>query len=52
MVAVQAILGLVESKSFGIGSGAFLEGCDGKSRETTELDGRETAPLAITPRLF
>lgn len=52
IVAVQAIFVLVESKSFGIGSGAFLVGCGGKSGETTELDGRETAPLAITPRLF
>ena len=52
IVAVQAIHVLVESKSFGIGSGAFLVGCGGKRGETTELDGRETAPLAITPRLF
>ena len=52
MVAVQAVLGLVEPQSSGIGGGAFLVWYDGKSGETTTLDGRETAPLAATPRLF
>ena len=52
MVAVQAGLGLVEPQSSGIGGGAFLVCYDGKSGETTTLDGRETAPLAATPRLF
>ena len=52
MVAVQAVLGLVEPQSSGIGGGAFLVWYDGKSGEITTLDGRETAPLAATPRLF
>jgi len=52
MVAVQAVLGLVEPQSSGIGGGAFLVWYDGKSGKTTTLDGRETAPLAATPRLF
>ena len=41
MVAVQAVLGLVEPPSSGLGGGAI-----------TTLDGRETAPLEATPRLF
>ena len=52
MVAAQAVLGLVEPQSSGIGGGAFLVWYDSKSGEITTLDGRETAPLAATPRLF
>ncbi|SEM27217.1 gamma-glutamyltranspeptidase / glutathione hydrolase [Roseovarius azorensis] len=52
MVAVQAVLGLVEPQSSGLGGGAFLVWHDGASGEITTLDGRETAPLAATPRLF
>jgi len=52
MVAVQAVLGLVDPQSSGIGGGAFLVWYDSKSGEITTLDGRETAPLAATPRLF
>ncbi|MEQ8294023.1 MAG: gamma-glutamyltransferase [Roseovarius sp.] len=52
MVAVQAVLGLVEPQSSGLGGGAFLVWYDGESGEVTTLDGRETAPLAATPRLF
>ena len=52
MVAVQAVLGLVEPQSSGLGGGAFLVWFDAKSGELTTLDGRETAPLAATPRLF
>jgi len=52
MVAVQAVLGLVEPQSSGLGGGAFLVWHDGESGEITTLDGRETAPLAATPRLF
>ncbi|MEM6588922.1 MAG: gamma-glutamyltransferase [Pseudomonadota bacterium] len=52
MVAVQAVLGLVEPQSSGLGGGAFLVWYDGASGELTTLDGRETAPLAATPRLF
>ena len=52
MVAVQAVLGLVEPQSSGLGGGAFLVWWDAASRTLTTLDGRETAPLAATPRLF
>lgn len=52
MVAVQAVLGLVEPQSSGLGGGAFLLWRDGTTGEITTLDGRETAPLAATPRLF
>ncbi|MDE4176258.1 gamma-glutamyltransferase [Phaeobacter sp. PT47_59] len=52
MVAVQVVLGLVEPQSSGLGGGAFLVWYDAASGEITTLDGRETAPLAATPRLF
>ena len=52
MVAVQAVLGLVEPQSSGIGGGAFLVWFDATTRKLTTLDGRETAPMAATPRLF
>ena len=52
MVAVQAVLGLVEPQSSGLGGGAFLVWYDAESGSVTTLDGRETAPLAATPTLF
>ncbi|MCA0942489.1 gamma-glutamyltransferase [Salipiger pacificus] len=52
MVAVQAVLGLVEPQSSGLGGGAFLVWYDAKSRSLTTLDGRETAPLAAKPTYF
>ncbi|MBW4710537.1 gamma-glutamyltransferase [Roseobacter sp. YSTF-M11] len=52
LVAVQAMLGLVEPQSSGLGGGAFLVYYDAASGTLTTLDGRETAPLAATPRLF
>ncbi len=52
MVAVQAVLGLVEPQSSGLGGGAFLVWYDADSGEVTTLDGRETAPLEATPTLF
>ncbi|RZW02201.1 MAG: gamma-glutamyltransferase [Rhodobacteraceae bacterium] len=52
MVAVQAVLGLVEPQSSGLGGGAFLVWHDGTSGDITTLDGRETAPLDATPTLF
>ncbi|MEM9969916.1 MAG: gamma-glutamyltransferase [Pseudomonadota bacterium] len=52
MVAVQAVLGLVEPQSSGLGGGAFLVWYDAATGEVTTLDGRETAPLDVTPRLF
>lgn len=52
MVAVQTVLGLVEPQSSGLGGGAFLVWYDAATSTLTTLDGRETAPLAATPRLF
>ena len=52
VVAIQAMLGLVEPQSSGLGGGAFLVFFDAASGRVTTLDGRETAPLAATPRLF
>ncbi|WP_299787769.1 gamma-glutamyltransferase [uncultured Marivita sp.] len=52
MVAVQAVLGLVEPQSSGLGGGAFLVWYDANTGEVTTLDGRETAPLEATPTLF
>ncbi|MGF1701039.1 gamma-glutamyltransferase [Photobacterium makurazakiensis] len=52
MVAVQLVLGLTEPQSSGIGGGAFLVYWDNKKKALTTFDGRETAPLAVTPLLF
>ncbi len=52
MVAVQAVLGLVEPQSSGLGGGAFLVWHDAATGEITTLDARETAPLAANPRYF
>ena len=51
-IAGQAMLGLVEPQSSGLGGGAFLVYRDGKTGELITLDGRETAPAAATPQLF
>lgn len=51
-IAAQAMLGLVEPQSSGLGGGAFLVYYDGKTGALTTLDGRETAPMAATPQLF
>lgn len=52
MVAVQTVLGLVEPQSSGLGGGAFLVYYDAATGAVTTLDGRETAPMAATPKLF
>jgi gamma-glutamyltranspeptidase/glutathione hydrolase len=49
---VQAVLGLVEPQSSGLGGGAFLVWFDAETGELTTLDGRETAPAAATPTMF
>ena len=51
-VAVQAMLGLVEPQSSGIGGGAFLMYYDGRSGKVSALDGRETAPAGAQPNMF
>lgn len=51
-VAIQAVLGLVEPQSSGLGGGAFLMHYDAATGEVTAFDGRETVPAAATPELF
>ncbi len=51
-IAVQAVLGLVEPQSSGIGGGAFILHWDASARSLVTWDGRETAPAAVTPGLF
>ena len=51
-VAVQAVLGLVEPQSSGLGGGAFLMHFDATTGTVTAYDGRETAPATATAELF
>jgi gamma-glutamyltranspeptidase/glutathione hydrolase len=51
-IAVQLVLGLVEPQSSGLGGGAFVVWYDADTGRLSTLDGRETAPLEATPRLF
>ncbi|NBC35475.1 gamma-glutamyltransferase [Novosphingobium sp. FSY-8] len=51
-VAVQAVLGLVEPQSSGLGGGAFMVHYDAKTRKVTAYDGREVAPKGADPRQF
>ena len=48
LVAVQAVLGLVEPQSSGLGGGAFLTWYDAETGKVTTFDARETAPAAAT----
>jgi gamma-glutamyltranspeptidase/glutathione hydrolase len=47
-VAAQAVLGLVEPQSSGLGGGAFLMHYDATHNKVLSYDGRETAPAAAT----
>jgi gamma-glutamyltranspeptidase / glutathione hydrolase len=47
-VAVQAVLGLVEPQSSGLGGGAFMLHYNASTKEVVAYDGRETAPAAAT----
>jgi gamma-glutamyltranspeptidase/glutathione hydrolase len=51
-VAVQAMLGLVEPQSSGVGGGAFLMYFDARTGVVSAIDGRETAPAGATPDMF
>lgn len=51
-VAIQAVLGLVEPQSSGLGGGAFMVHYDAETQAVTVYDGRETAPASATPDLF
>ncbi|WP_334212806.1 gamma-glutamyltransferase, partial [Mycobacteroides abscessus] len=48
VVAAQAVLGLVEPQSSGIGGGGFLVYYDAASGAVQTYDGREVAPAAAT----
>ena len=48
LVAAQAVLGLVEPQSSGIGGGGFLLYYDAGANSVQAYDGRETAPAAAT----
>ena len=52
MIATQLMLGLVEPQSSGLGGGGFLLVYDGKRKQLTTFDGRETAPAAAKPDRF
>ena len=51
-VAVQAVLGLVEPQSSGLGGGAFMVYYNAKTRQVSAYDGREIAPAGARPDLF
>jgi gamma-glutamyltranspeptidase/glutathione hydrolase len=51
-VAVQAVLGLVEPQSSGLGGGAFMLYYDAASGRTTAFNGREAAPAGATANMF
>ena len=52
MLAVQAVLGLVEPQSSGLGGGAFVVYYDAKTNTATTIDAREKAPAAATEDRF
>ena len=51
-IAVQAVLGLVEPQSSGLGGGAFMVVYDSQNGDVWTYDGRETAPSTIGTDLF
>lgn len=51
-VAIQAVLGLVEPQSSGLGGGAFMVYYDAGTGKVTAYNGREKAPMGATDKLF
>lgn len=51
-IAIQAVLGLVEPQSSGLGGGAFLLHYAAKTRQVRFFNGREHAPQAASPTMF
>jgi gamma-glutamyltranspeptidase/glutathione hydrolase len=49
-VAAEAVLGLVEPQSSGVGGGGFMMFYDGQTMQA--YDGRERAPAGATPTMF
>ncbi|HEY3731107.1 MAG TPA: gamma-glutamyltransferase family protein [Steroidobacteraceae bacterium] len=52
VVAMQAVLGLVEPQSSGLGGGAFITYYDAHKHRVLAYSGRETAPAGATPDMF
>ncbi|MGE4312983.1 MAG: gamma-glutamyltransferase [Pseudobdellovibrionaceae bacterium] len=52
LIAAQAVLGLTEPQSSGLGGGAFALYYDAKSKTLSSYDARETAPQRDGPDLF
>ncbi len=51
-VTIQAVLGLVEPQSSGMGGGGFLLHYSKGKNKVTSFDGRERAPLKMSPKVF
>jgi gamma-glutamyltranspeptidase / glutathione hydrolase len=51
-VAMQAVLGLVEPQSSGLGGGAFITYYDAKKNQVLAYNGRETAPAGASADMF
>lgn len=51
-VATAAVLGVTEPFSAGVGGGGFMMIYQPEENNIVTLDGREEAPLSITPNLF
>ena len=51
-IAAQLVLNVVEPQSSGIGGGGFLLHYTAKNGALEAFDGRETAPQAISPKVF
>ncbi len=51
-IAAEAVLGLVEPQSSGLGGGAFLLHYDAETKTVGAYDGREAAPATAGPDLF
>ncbi len=51
-IATMLALGVVEPQSSGLGGGSFMVLYDARTRATTTVDGRETAPMAADDHWF
>lgn len=51
-IAAQAMLGLTEPQSSGLGGGAFVLYFDAKTQQIYAFDGREIAPKKMDPKVF
>ena len=51
-VAIEAMLGLVEPQSSGLGGGAFIMYFDAATGRVSAYDGRETAPAVAAPDML